>query len=921
MLPIIDRLLLGNTALEFDETTYVQVIAGLGIPDLPKLSHRDASIRWSPNNFRRILASIGNHQRTQSLLKYRSKWIDVLSPSAKKVLLEEHEFGLESPDLLEVVKILNHPAANTESVIVEKHTPESDLRWQWPIRLAAFADDYASFKLTALRRTWPAKSLVEINPVSRESARCEALIISGSPREALRRILDLSHSVRASHILIFGPVDVKWCDTKSLINALFSETQAGALSLLSLSSSSIPTILLNEWVTHLSHNESYDLALTRTFPRSSSIHLMDPRMGDCAALPNVARALGQRLKRLPRDVRFQVSKSTPHRINSTWSSASGPSALGMDLDVRAEALPFDRESQGGAGLSEIAVAERKARRQASLTEPSRFLQGDLYTFSAKGEMPEHRGLVLGNEYRLEVLIGPLGKGTIVSDKPFDDDTLDWQKSDSFTLQVLFAEPRQWEEPLTGTLRLPRQGASSRCYFIFSPTMEGAFCGRVTVYYRGRILQTALLRTTVVKSDANLNAISRTTPLKFSVETVLRRSLSTLDDRRRFDACLVLNRTVVGESTAQVTGENGAYITSLDKVAQQLADINALLSDVALNDKRYKKGLQSDENAKLLCDLAASGYWIHNSLVAPYMQKSSSAESLRSSKYLQIVSMKPDAIIPLEFVYDYPQPKANAKVCEHAVQALKNGFCPSNCKPTQSPAPHVCPLGFWGLSKVIERHAINPTLSKEAWVTSEPVEGRNELTLDGPSLLAMSEEVPALDRKRLKSRIESFGRRDLAFVESWDAWRDAIAKKKPLVLVALPHAGGTGARISLEISGETLETIYINKSFVQGAPHLRPIVLLLGCDTVNAAFTDAYAQHIAVFRESEAALVLGTVATVLGKDAAKIAERLLTLLKDKAKTSRDRFGEVLLKTKQEAVAESLMIAMCLVAFGDADWRLK
>jgi len=144
----------------------------------------------------------------------------------------------------------------------------------------------------------------------------------------------------------------------------------------------------------------------------------------------------------------------------------------------------------------------------------------------------------------------------------------------------------------------------------------------------------------------------------------------------------------------------------------------------------------------------------------------------------------------------------------------------------------------------------------------------------------------------------------------------------LLLLALPHAAGTGASISLEISGDVLKSIFIDESYVRG--DLRgppPIVLLLGCDVANVAYTDAYARHIAVFRQAKAALVLGTVATVLGRDAAKVAGALIEQLADAAKKSSDRFGEVLRQAKREAVAASLMTALCLVAFGDADWRLK
>jgi hypothetical protein len=149
----------------------------------------------------------------------------------------------------------------------------------------------------------------------------------------------------------------------------------------------------------------------------------------------------------------------------------------------------------------------------------------------------------------------------------------------------------------------------------------------------------------------------------------------------------------------------------------------------------------------------------------------------------------------------------------------------------------------------------------------------------------------------------------------------VQKKKPVLLLALPHADGAGSKISLEISGDVIQSISIDKSYVCCNAKSPPIVLLLGCDIANVASTEAYARNIAIFRQAKAAIVLGTIATVLGADAANVAAKLVTKLANTAKKSNVRFGEILRQTKREAVAESLMMAMCLVAFGDADWYLR
>jgi hypothetical protein len=164
--------------------------------------------------------------------------------------------------------------------------------------------------------------------------------------------------------------------------------------------------------------------------------------------------------------------------------------------------------------------------------------------------------------------------------------------------------------------------------------------------------------------------------------------------------------------------------------------------------------------------------------------------------------------------------------------------------------------------------------------------------------------------------------DVTAVRKWKDWRAAVQAHKPVLLVALPHADGAGRSISLEISGDVIESLYIDQSYVRADPNdPPPLALLLGCDMVNVAYTDAYVRHVAVFRQANAALVLGTVATVLGADAAQVAAKLVKRLADTGQQSSGCFGEVLRQVKREAVAESLMMAMSLVAFGDADWHLE
>jgi hypothetical protein len=876
---------------------------------------------WDENRFRLEIRKLGSSPRAEAWLNYSKKWTNLLEGTPdNRVIIAANPTHRERLDLSAVGRILSHPTAGTQAVFIAIRAPALDLQWQWPLRISAFPDDFDALGLGGLRKTPPSESLTEARPLTRDQARCEVLVIRGGVKEGLRRVLEIQHSVRAGYILVLGPVDISWQDTRSLVEALLSETQAGGLSVVCLPGATSVKVL-NDWVRELSHNQPIDLALAKVMPRELSLHVLDTRMLEHTAFKSIAQQLGQRLRELPERVAFILDEKTPLRMRLDWTSERSVESLGSALVVAAKSLPSENEADSGMGLKEIATAERNARLEAAGNETPRVLQGNLNLLGEGRKAKENHSLIVGQRYQLDVFIGPSGEGKMEGEKPFPDEQIDWQQKESCTLQLIFTEFNQWADPLIGTLELPRVGASSNCRFIFSPTRPGSFVARITVYYRGRVLQTALFRGNVLPKGTAQAETENTEQFHFDIEAEIWRSLGTLEDRRRFDACMVLNRTATGENEATVGAKDGAFITSLDEIKDQLSSINSILSEAAHNSKPREKNLLSKANAKLLCALALEGSWLHRKLVVDYIDRSSAAQALHVSEYLQIVTMKPDAIVPLEFVYEYPPPKTGAPVCKNAAEALKNGRCSAGCLPTESPAPYVCPLGFWGLRKVIERHIFDPNLGQTAQIQAGQMRGRDELNLNGPSLLAASKQVPAVSRALLEKTMKAAWRGGVTPVKKWADWPSLVKEKKPVLLMALPHADGVGVNISLEINGDVLESIYIDKSYVLSDPALRPIVLLLGCDVTNVADPGAYVQHIAIFRQAQAAMVLGTVAAIFGLDAAKMAARLVTRLAETAKKSPQRFGEILRHVKREAVADGLMLALCLVAFGDADWYLR
>jgi len=878
-----DRQLLGEAGLSLDEETYVRALAAAGATAFTWRSRAwgpQPCARWTLTAFRRRTRNGRRPAGVAVLRRLAKAWQPPAGHRRRGAALDSRLFlrapatGSGEPDLSRVAHVLSHPAAGLDAVLVQLEAPAPDLKWQWPLRIAALPGDAEDLQIARLLARSPAATLVEVPALTREHARCEILLVAGSVRRALRRVLSLPHPVRAGHLLVFGPLDLSWGAIRAHVDALMAETQAGGISIVARPTATAPE-LLNGLVGELSRNTPYDLALARTLPRDASLHAMDLRLVDAAALAAVAARLGR----------------------------------GLEVAPKVAAV-----------LGERAAAQRTARRAAAAAEAPRLLQGRLFAGSRGGWHRETRGMVVGREYALDVFIGPREADTL-GEVTVSEAGLDWAGRDLIRLQVLLVEPGQWTDPIAGTLELPRAGRSTTCRLVFAPTRAGRFRGRVIVYHRGRVLQTATLDARVVAGEAALPAPGSRGAPRIVPEANLRRSLATVDDRRRFDACLVTEQTPRGAPALAAAAGQGAYLASLAALKPQLAEINGLLNQVALDAAPYQGGLLTPANATLLGDLARRGNVLYRHLVLDHIDRSSAARALRASEYLQIVSTDPDALVPFEFVYEYPPPGPGAPVCPNAIEALKAGRCPESCVPRHSPADRVCPLGFWGLSRVIERHLHVPDLPHPALVLAEPVAGRDELPLTGSSLLAASRQVPAASRDELLCAMRDVWGGRVASVGTWAEWQQAVASSSPALLLAMPHADGSGPDISLEIDGDVLQSIYIDRSYVCGSAPAPPVVVLLGCDTVNVADADAYTRHIGIFRQAQAALVLGTIATVLASDAARVATQLVRRLGEALERSPDRFGEVLRQVKRDAVAESLMTALCIVAFGDADWRLR
>ena len=310
--------------------------------------------------------------------------------------------------------------------------------------------------------------------------------------------------------------------------------------------------------------------------------------------------------------------------------------------------------------------------------------------------------------------------------------------------------------------------------------------------------------------------------------------------------------------------------------------------------------------------------------------------------IQILAANPNAFLPIEFLYDFPPPTQDATMCPNAEQALLDGHCDPKkfhgVAAADGAIPVVCPIGFWAMNRVIERHAKAAGLPKlkgaAAGLRSIPVPGRD--TLGGLSDRALREQRPGPGprRRRGDAGLDEGGLEGFDAATTWTEWVEDIKARGPDILVLLAHTAKNvrANQTALEIADEDqVPAGRFSESYVRlaarasGEPDDRPgpLVFLLGCETVLPWLE--YQTFVVRFQEREASIVVGTVATVAASHAANVAVKLVEELAARTgpgagKHRAEAFGDVLLTARRRLLSQGEVMALCLTSYGDADWKL-
>lgn len=539
----------------------------------------------------------------------------------------------------------------------------------------------------------------------------------------------------------------------------------------------------------------------------------------------------------------------------------------------------------------------------------------------------------GAEHVVRCWIGPLEDAETAADQPIPDVAM---PADGLLLQaqLYWRDGRGVEHSDSRTLLLPaeRDARSGDCNLHLTvPEGERYVSADLVFRYRGRIFEAVRLEGFVLR-PGEPETPAHTLSLRVQA---CRREVLGIADSPAVDGTLVIDApppsTADAAARLLLFDNHGAHafdLGSSDTALRWLNDTLHLTETVVVR-KQAKAGLPASDELdpddpavlNLLRTLARHGANLYN--------------QLRDSGYrdpgerLQLLNRTGDHV-PLEFVYDRGAPAEDATLCAGWRDVLQSDAanCPVCSRvpladDQRDRVPVVCPLGFWSLQKVIER--LDPDAASSAGA-SVPTAARRSLRPIDSALFACSDKVPEADRDQLWAALTQSVAHPVRAAD-WVEWKMAV-QSDPALLLVLPHHDVDQGLDYLEIGAEGLSHAQARLGREQLLPSYinpdttdpGPIVLMLGCQT--AADADGGMGYVELTRrvqQQHAAIVLGTLAKVLGRHAAPVAQELVRQLAAVRDADTD-FGTVMRRVRRRMLGRGYLMALCLVTLGDAQWRL-
>ncbi|MWA03303.1 hypothetical protein F8568_023570 [Actinomadura sp. LD22] len=584
------------------------------------------------------------------------------------------------------------------------------------------------------------------------------------------------------------------------------------------------------------------------------------------------------------------------------------------------ALRGTGEAAPGSALAAMA-AELRAAAHRERRRPSRFLRADVV--ERDGTTPAGR-IEPDADLHLRVRIAA-DPDAPPGEEPFPADRLPPGRTHRLTVHAAELEPPAGREPRTasGEIDLPGAGDSGSAILRLRtrPTSEPMRIA-VTVLHRFRFLQSGTLTVRAGTAD----------PPVFQTDAVLRARTEDLDLTPPHDVAVLLDGDGDRATSLLLAAHAGRHV-KVHEPDNLAGALDVLLDGLCvLTQESYRPGGYADLRfAELIIELARRGRALGKILFPRRAQRTSQAvQELWDARSVSVLSARPGAFLPLELVYGRPlatEPGRRLRLCPHAPSFADLPDCAA-CPEHEEPAV-VCPFGFWGASKVIERHAPRGFGDPGYIVGASPDLDRSACALD-PICAAASDRADHNDARAWITAVEtsSLGEAGAArLATGWADLYDLIQETRAGhdrfgVIFLVPHTDVTRDGVGvLSLDEDDRRELTDGMEFLfadDGEPE--PVVFVLGCATAGGAtlFSDTSAMLLA----DGAPGVVATLVPIRGRDGVPAGVHLLKeLRKAAARPGGAPLGEALLHARRRRLADGDISVLALVGFGDTDWHLR
>ncbi|SDG75831.1 hypothetical protein [Janthinobacterium sp. YR213] len=468
---------------------------------------------------------------------------------------------------------------------------------------------------------------------------------------------------------------------------------------------------------------------------------------------------------------------------------------------------------------------------------------------------------------------------------FPEQNLDWT-GDQKVLQVHLIEAGA--KPISVPILLPRSGASTPAVFLYTIPSDRMIDLSFVVSERTCVLQTARMR-----GHAG-------TAIEFFVEAL---NSSVEHNKNEFDVSLVIQDGMDGEPSATILTDDGIHLGDYEyqDMMKVRDDLLAQLATCLEPEAPFNVSLYN---------LANSGKIMLDAL------KDFAPNWPTTMRRVQLTTPTNEHF-PLEYLYEGVLPNnEDAHLCSNRAACLTSGVAVPNCE-IRAARQQLCPMGFAGVTAVIERRTWDRNMDKKLWLKQATDLARRDRISDlRRALFAASDSADEFENNEVPSTFSITRNADVEALikgwrrHSWEEWEQSIIALNPRLLVLVPHIDN--------------KHLYIGdkKKLGLGAigrPHVGnsgPIVIVIGCN--SAIGFSASTGLPAILLRGGAKVVIGALTSVLGRfaniAAADLTTKLLAAASDQASIT---IGELINRMRREFLAKDNAFGMVLVAFGDAD----